>query len=230
MAADDQHLVAYLISDEPQPWGDYGSILWNGMTGHLPRVEGKLQLERTAPLVPAISFPGPGTVLVRDDLKKHLLESGLTGLSFQPVVMARIVELHWEKWDRDASVPAEYPAGGEPENYILARPHSDRVAEEIGPIWELVLEGHAVVTMDPSRSKLDQVLDVLRAQGKQAGPRPAPKQPVSLPFTVAVDANAPDWFHARRGWTFVSARARDWLEKAAPGCVRFVAVASTPTT
>ncbi len=222
-------IVAYLLADPPTPWGDYGSILWNGMSAHLPRVDGKLQIERTGPFVPAVTFPGLGTVVVRDALKKRLVASGLTGLSFRPVILARVVELHWENWDVNATHPAEYPEDGEPESYILDRPHAPRLAEEIGPMWELVPQGHAVMTMDSSRSNLQQVLDTLGAQGKRAGPRP-PTTPPSLPFTLAVDAGAPDFFGAGTGagFLFVSARAREWLEKAASGSLRFTPVSATP--
>ena len=47
-------------------WGDYGSMLIGGMSGHLPRRDGLIQLERTGPFVPPMTFPGIGVVVVND--------------------------------------------------------------------------------------------------------------------------------------------------------------------
>jgi len=38
-------------------WGDYGDILQHGMTAHLPRVDGKLALERTGSYIPLSQSP-----------------------------------------------------------------------------------------------------------------------------------------------------------------------------
>jgi hypothetical protein len=120
-------------------WGDYGSMLIGGMSGHLPRRDGLIQLERTGPFVPPMTFPGIGDVVVNDEFRVILQHSGGAGLVFAPVIKARIVELRWEHWDRASESPAEFPEGGEPENYILARPHSPQIAEEVGPMWEVIL-------------------------------------------------------------------------------------------
>ena len=58
---------------------------------------------------------------------------------------ARIVEYHWEQWDLATEKPAEYPETGDPENYILARPHSPLIAEQLGELWEVILPEDAEV-------------------------------------------------------------------------------------
>ena len=65
----------------------------------------------------------------------------MAGLGFRPVHKTRIVCLEWEHWDQAADHPQEYPDGGEPEDYILSRPHDPELAAQIGPLWELVLPG-----------------------------------------------------------------------------------------
>jgi hypothetical protein len=120
------------------PWGDYGHILANGMSMHLHRRDGQIQLERTGPFIPPISFPGLGDVIVTSRFRQALEGSGLVGLGFAPVIKARIVELNWHRWDKSAAEPKAYPSGGEPENYILARRHSDAIANMLGTLWELV--------------------------------------------------------------------------------------------
>lgn len=126
-------------------WGDYGSILIGGMSHHLRRNDGLIQLERTGPFIPPIILPGLGDVVVTGDFRRELEESSLTRATFNPVIKARIVDYRWERWDRDAAEPAEYPGDGEPESYILARPHSPEVAEQLGPLWEVILPEEAEV-------------------------------------------------------------------------------------
>jgi hypothetical protein len=137
----------FVLKPAPWPWGDYGSILIGGMTGHLPRSDsGLLQLERTGPFVPPISFSGDWIVM--SSFRAQLEGSGLTGLSFRPVVKARIVRLDWHTWDRSLSEPVEYPVGGEPENYILERPHDPGLADAMGELWQLVVPGIRAETPD----------------------------------------------------------------------------------
>ena len=121
------------------PWGDYGYILQHGMTAHLARAGGLLSLERTGPYLPPITLPGIGDVVVSSAGREMLEASGLGGFTFQPVNKARIVDLPWHEWDLTTDDPPEFPGSGEPEDYILERPPSDRVAQEIGDVWELVV-------------------------------------------------------------------------------------------
>lgn len=121
------------------PWGDYGRILVSGMTGHRPRTEnGLLQLARTAPFVPPITLQA-GNLLVTDDFRIEIDRSPLVGLGFRPVVRAHIARLDWRHWDQNAVEPAKYPESGEPEGYMLDSPHDPLLAEQIGPIWEVVV-------------------------------------------------------------------------------------------
>ena len=46
------------------PWGDYGLILIHGMSCHLPRENGLIQLERTGPFIPPMTIPGTGDVVL----------------------------------------------------------------------------------------------------------------------------------------------------------------------
>jgi hypothetical protein len=132
----------YRLDRVPPPWGDYGDILLSGMTAHRPRtLDGLLQLERTGPFVPSITLAGLGDLLITDAFRTRLENSPLTGLGFRPVEKTRIVRLEWEHWDQADDDPGEYPDGGEPEDYILGRPHDPELAAQIGPLWEVVLPG-----------------------------------------------------------------------------------------
>lgn len=112
------------------------------MTARRPRTsDGLLRLERTGPFVPPITLAGLGDLLVTDSFRAGLEQSPLAGLGFRPVDKTRIVRLEWERWNQAADEPHEYPAGGEPEGYILGRPHDHELAAQIGPVWEVVLPG-----------------------------------------------------------------------------------------
>ena len=118
------------------PWGDYGRILYNGMSTHQHRVGGKIRLERTGPEIFPITIPFE--IIVTEDCRLAMAASGLTGFSFRPVIKYRIVDLDWCDWDVTDGEPPEMPDSGEPENYILDRPHSPEIASAMPDLWELV--------------------------------------------------------------------------------------------
>jgi hypothetical protein len=123
----------------PGDWGDYGDILQHGMTAHLPRLSGRLALERTGPYIPPITLPGISDIILTFEAQKLLASSRLSGFSFLPVEKILIVELPWENWDLNAEEPAEFPESGEPEDYILGRQHSQNAAAALGELWEIVV-------------------------------------------------------------------------------------------
>ena len=118
-------------------WGDYGDILRHGMTSHLPRAGDHLQLERTGPFIPPVTFPGISDVVVTD-MARRKIAGILPNLRFRSLVKTHIVKSNWDQWNHTAREPAQYPESGEPEDYILAEPHDSLVAERLGELWELV--------------------------------------------------------------------------------------------
>lgn len=127
------------------PWGDYGRILAHGMTGHLgPTPDGRLRLERCAPFIPPATVPG-FCLVVTESVRDQIEKAGLRGASFREVEKARIVAFSWEHWDRLAATPAEYPEGGEPEGYILRRPHDEGLADALGPLFQLLPLGQCTI-------------------------------------------------------------------------------------
>lgn len=161
----------YILDGPKSPWGDYSDVLIAGMSGHLGRQDGRMQLERTGPYVPPISFPGLSDIVVTDSFRHELESSVLTGLRFQPVTKKRIVHLDWHTWDCSTKEPPEYPEEGEPEGYILDRPHSQDVSDQIGDLWELLVEERATVQRETKTSRILLVgaswcgEDLFRAKG-----------------------------------------------------------------
>jgi len=67
-------VIFFILDNAEVPWGDYGSILLTGMTRHLSRKNGLLQLERTAPFVPPIVNSGAGNIVVTNTFKVELVK------------------------------------------------------------------------------------------------------------------------------------------------------------
>jgi hypothetical protein len=126
-------------------WGDYSDILIAG--AYERSQDGTLELARTGPFVPPLSLPGGDAIVITDAFKKLLEAANLSGATFRPIIKRRIVRLEWEKWDQQVPEPVEYPLSGEPEDYIVAHPHSPEAATQMGELWEVCLEEHA--TLEP---------------------------------------------------------------------------------
>lgn len=190
----------YEIEASEPPWGDYGHILVAGMTAHLSRHQGLLQLERTGPFAPPISFPGVSDIIVTDDFRRKYERSGLTGLDFLPVIKRHIVHLEWDQWDLAAEEPAEYPDSGEPEDYILERPFCAETAGSMGDLWEVVPREAAQIERDVPDTRSFHV-DL---------------------YVVLSTWDGTDWFRGvgYRG-NYLSERAKAWLHEVAPGWVDF---------
>ena len=169
---------------------------------HLPRMDGLIQLERTGPYIPPLTQPGLD-VVVTDALRIRLQGSGLTGPAFQPVIKRHIARLAWEHWDRSAGEPPEYPESGEPEDYILARPHDEQAAHEVGTLYEMLA---------PPIARVERT-------GR------FPNESILL---VADSARGMDIFRAEGvGFVYVSERARAWLTDAAGEWLDLTPVATT---
>ncbi len=201
-------MKVYLLRDPEMPWGDYGQILASGMTSQSRR-DGLYQLERTGPFVPPISMP-LGAIIVTDEFRLLLEKTTLTGFTFQPVIKSRIVRLDWQDWDRTAEDPEEYPATGEPEDYILEQPHLPDMAKAIGNLWELCLGEHAELIRTPKDLST-------REPGKWS-----PNVATHDLFVVQSSWDGTDWFKAKRAdIIFISERTKAWLEQTVREWVSF---------
>jgi hypothetical protein len=139
----------------PEAWGDYADILQHGMTAHSQREDGNLSLERTGPFIPPITLPGINDIILTSVARELLESSGLTGFTFIPVKKKLIVELRWETWDLNDEEPREMPDSGEPEDYILGKPHCRTAARELGDLWEVSISS-ATEAGQVSGPRIDQ--------------------------------------------------------------------------
>lgn len=185
------------------PWGDYSDILIHGMASNYTwnrNPDGCLELERTGPFIPPITFPALGVIVVTDAFRRELEASPLRGCTFRPALKKRIVKLHWERWDQSAQHPPRGPQDWEPENYVFGRKHSQHTSEEMGDLWEIVLGEH----MDVRREAVEN--SIL-------------KRVIPLPQTW--DGLADIFLGRRTSHMYVSERGRQWFEERVSEWVRF---------
>lgn len=198
--------MRFFVLDEPDShWGDYSDILMHGMASHTQGLyEGPIELYRTGPYVPPISFPGIGDVIVTDEFKRKLETSDLKGFSFRRVIKKHIVNLEWHNWDQKADDPPLFSKSGEPEDYINERPHSSELAESLGELWEIVLKTTAKVKKVESQN----ILSGLKV------------------YLIADSWNGGDIFRAYDvRHVYLSPKARNWFEINAKDILSFKDVA-----
>lgn len=76
------------------------------------------------------------------------------------------MKLDWQSWNQAANEPQTYPESGEPEDYILGKPHDPRVAEALGPLFELVPNIGGIIDRTAGiRLKVTGTYDIFRAEG-----------------------------------------------------------------
>ncbi len=128
----------------PENWGDYGDILQHGMVDDSVRLDGTLAVKRSGPYIPPITMPFGG-IIITYETRTLLESSGLTGFTFLPVEKSLIVEIRWEAWDLNEDMPQEIPESGEPEDYILGKPHSATAAAALGELWQVSVPKTATI-------------------------------------------------------------------------------------
>jgi hypothetical protein len=158
-----------------------------------------VQLERTGPFVPPITFPVIADVIVTDTIRSELEADALTGCSFAPVDLARIVQLDWREWDTKVDIPL-YPEDRKPESMILDQPHDRVLAAATEPMWEMIPErwgtsSRAPVSRKPLRYRINLAPDPERTM-------PDVFRAAGTSYTF-VSNRAAEWFNRRLG---------DWIE------------------
>jgi hypothetical protein len=72
---------------------------------------------------------------VTDGFRQQLLRERFSGLTFDAVEYSKVVRIAWEDWDTTAQDPAFYPATGEPEDYLRAGVHDERLRAAMPQLW-----------------------------------------------------------------------------------------------
>jgi hypothetical protein len=121
-------------------WGDYGHILFHGLASIQREGDHLIVLERTGPFVPPVTVPSDVGIVVTNVMRSELEATGFAGVVFRPVVIQKVTAVAWHEWDRSYPQPAQYPAQGEPENYVMGRKDRPALHKQVGPLWQLLQE------------------------------------------------------------------------------------------
>lgn len=181
----------------PDFWGDYGTVLAGGSDQGRDCC-GRLRLRRTGPFMPPITVPLSSEAIVVSDSFRLQLTSIFPHLLFRPVVKEKIVEIHWEKWDRQE--PPLFPEGGEPENYHSIGEHSAQAAAGLGEIWELVMSEVTKSKLGPRPASVYEPSELIIDETSWDGSHFFLTTPVSFPIGVVTEIArqhlvdlVPDW-------------------------------------
>jgi hypothetical protein len=101
--------------------------------------------------VPPIIISGMSDIIVTGKFKALIEKENFSGISFIKAFKKKIVELHWDKWDKTLDEPQEYPETGEPEDYIELGSHSDEISNQIGDLWKMDLIKTGKTDRDPTK-------------------------------------------------------------------------------
>jgi hypothetical protein len=161
----------------------------------------ELQLRRTGPLVPDVTFPSIGNVVVRDWLRADLLGSGLSGATFSPAPVVCAVPFNWQAWGTGTATQPADPPEGDWANLLLRGNHDRALAARMEPLWWLRPKSWGQSLSRPENGRYS-------------------RHRVAL---LCGEGEAPDFFHARgTKYMFVSERTKAWLSEVTPDSVEFI--------
>jgi hypothetical protein len=105
---------------------DYERVLHNGVIIFYREMPGKEDIPvyaRSIPFIPTIAFVSTYVAVVTEAFRIALLQSGLTGFSFDEIIIEKLVPLDWKNWTE-----WKYPhdvCGSQtdnPDDYIILSP------------------------------------------------------------------------------------------------------------
>ena len=105
-----------------------------------------------------------GDILLTDSVKKKIEISDLKGFQFKPVIKQHISLVDWTTWNLEKEDPEFYPDNGEPENYILSLQHSQKLADQMENIWEVIAEVNETFTNSSTYKQGDKAIDIMRTE------------------------------------------------------------------
>ena len=134
--------------------GDYERIAVHGWVEGMAKGKLPLSLFRTGPFVPEVTVPN-GAIIVTERAK-GILAGVFPMLQFRLVVKKRIVRSDWPGLIIKGKPWPDELLEGEPESQILGSEHSDAVAKEMPPLWQLILEvGADVEVIEKDKYEFD---------------------------------------------------------------------------
>ena len=123
----------FLIRGAEQPWGEWGEMLWSGLSWDLKNGFG---IERTGPFSPELYISG-GSLIFTEEARRSYRALGLTGLEFITIPKRKVIGLDWRNWSLDQDVGAyiDKEQFAQPEDFILQTPDNQELRWKMPDYW-----------------------------------------------------------------------------------------------
>lgn len=195
----------FLIENKTIPWGDWGVILWEGLT---PWDEDKqcISIERTGPFTPKAYFSNDNFIFTKET--KELIEnSSLKGIDFlYEIEKKKIINLDWTNWNIEKGITNYLDEIYEPED-IINNGVSDLKLKQDMPNYYLANIKSQI------HLNINKLIDMQN-----------PSEYITFVDNKLDDC---DFFTGiERIGCFISIRAKDWLEKYCPNCFNYYLIKS----
>lgn len=140
-----------ISSQGPRPWGLAEEVIVNAFGHYRDDSTGVLHIRRTGPVSPPLTDLGSSGLVVTSAFKEWLLTEELGRFEFRPVVKEQIVKMDWHLWDEASDI--DIPMNEMGEAYLMSLPHSEEASNELGDLWEWIIEPGAILDLDIPRSR-----------------------------------------------------------------------------
>ena len=198
-------MILYQIEQRaPIAWGCADVV--HGITTHLSRVSGRLQLERAGPAIPEFSCPVRSSLLVTAEGRAAMQAGPFKDILFRKVDYANVVDIDWDTWETGEDIPDEFMNIYLPEFIMNGGNHCPELAEIMPKVWEVYTEKTLSVFFPPTPVK-----------GKFLGYSPTSYEGDSL-----VQAVLGKSLSFRR--TIVTEAVKSWFEANSDGWLDFIPV------
>lgn len=196
MKSKDQRFL-FLIENKTPPWGDWGDILWTGLT---PWDENKqsIAIERTGPFTPKAYFSSNNFIFTKE-IKELIENSSLKGIKFlYEIEKKKIINLDWTKWDVNKDITDYLDDLYEPVDLIFDGINDVKLNQDMPDYYLSSIESQIHL----NKNKL---IDM--------------QNPSEYITFVGNELDDSDFFMGIEILgCFISARAKNWLEKYCPNC------------
>lgn len=189
----------YLLENKKMTWGDWGDVLWAGISPH-DAFSNLVCIERTGPFSPPLYLSNNNFIFTNEArlLFKH---SSLRGLKFlYEIEKKRIVKLDWHNWDDKQHISNYLDIEGEPEDIILKGRNDYELVDKMPIYWLAYIESKIHLFID-KKSKSNNPSDYIFVEG--AGE--------CSDFFIGVE----------RTGIYITQKAKDWIESTFPNQFRY---------
>ncbi|EEJ7236654.1 hypothetical protein S483_004707 [Salmonella enterica subsp. salamae] len=139
----------YLLENKKMPWGDWGSILWEGITSRDP-VTGAILIARTGPFSPSL-YMSSNDFVFTSEAKSLYEKSLLSGIEFShEIAKSKIVRINWHDWNHKQHITNYLDIDGEPEELILNMESDEALMDNMPEYWLADIKANIHLFIDKS--------------------------------------------------------------------------------